>query len=208
MLSGLSAGRIWLCTQPTDMRCSFDGLSARVRRYLGEESDERTVVRVYQSSSEPNNILHINLGPEIVEYPWHPLYRRRLTFYRQVGNRGGGVVHVKTPDGFSCELPQWMFDRVLCRAMDKGAPQVSVAALEELRDVLTLLTSKRAENALSDDDSKHGDLNEPTSTEKDGATRPISKLAAASSSTAADTPSRGASTGRLANRGTRRRQAR
>ena len=37
MLSGCSGGRIWLCTQPTDMRCSFDGLSARVRRYLGEE---------------------------------------------------------------------------------------------------------------------------------------------------------------------------
>ena len=37
MLSALSASRIWLCTQPTDMRCSFDGLSARVRRYLGED---------------------------------------------------------------------------------------------------------------------------------------------------------------------------
>ena len=37
MLNGFSAGRIWLCTQPTDMRCSFDGLSARVRRYLGED---------------------------------------------------------------------------------------------------------------------------------------------------------------------------
>ena len=37
MLSGLSAGRIWLCTRPTGMRCSFDGLSARVRRYLGED---------------------------------------------------------------------------------------------------------------------------------------------------------------------------
>ena len=36
MLNGLSGGRIWLCTQPTDMRCSFDGLSARVRRSLGE----------------------------------------------------------------------------------------------------------------------------------------------------------------------------
>jgi len=37
MLSPVSRGRIWLCTQPTDMRCSFDGLSARVRRHLGEE---------------------------------------------------------------------------------------------------------------------------------------------------------------------------
>ena len=37
MLNTLSMGRIWLCTEPTDMRCSFDGLSARVRRYLGED---------------------------------------------------------------------------------------------------------------------------------------------------------------------------
>ena len=37
MLIGASTGRIWLCTQPIDMRCSFDGLSARVRRYLGED---------------------------------------------------------------------------------------------------------------------------------------------------------------------------
>ena len=37
MPSAMSAGRIGLCTQPTDMRCSFDGLSARVRRSLGEE---------------------------------------------------------------------------------------------------------------------------------------------------------------------------
>ena len=37
MLSALWASRIWLCTRPTDMRCSFDGLSARVRRYLGED---------------------------------------------------------------------------------------------------------------------------------------------------------------------------
>ena len=37
MLSTVSGDRIWLCTQPTDMRCSFDGLSARVRRHLGED---------------------------------------------------------------------------------------------------------------------------------------------------------------------------
>ncbi len=37
MLSLPADRRIWLCTQPTDMRCSFDGLSARVRNHLGEE---------------------------------------------------------------------------------------------------------------------------------------------------------------------------
>ena len=29
--------RIWLCTSPTDMRCSFDGLAARARNQLAED---------------------------------------------------------------------------------------------------------------------------------------------------------------------------
>ena len=141
---------------------------------------------------------------EIVEYPWHPLHGRHLTVYRQVGNRGGGVVHVKAPDGFSCELPQWMFDRALCRVMDQGAPQVCVAALEELREVLSLISSQRAENARSDDDDKHGDFNEPTSEKPEGTARSISQLAAISSGSTADTSSHDTSTGGLAHRGARR----
>lgn len=37
MLSVAVGRRIWLCTQPTDMRCAFDGLSARVKHHLGED---------------------------------------------------------------------------------------------------------------------------------------------------------------------------
>lgn len=37
MLSIDAQRRIWLCTQPTDMRRSFDGLSALVRNHLGED---------------------------------------------------------------------------------------------------------------------------------------------------------------------------
>jgi transposase len=37
MLSVGAAPRIWLCTVATDMRCSFDGLSARVKQQLGED---------------------------------------------------------------------------------------------------------------------------------------------------------------------------
>ena len=37
MLSVSPERRIWLCTQPTDMRRSFDGLSALVRNHLGED---------------------------------------------------------------------------------------------------------------------------------------------------------------------------
>jgi transposase len=37
MLSITPACRIWLCTQPTDMRRSFDGLSALVRNHLAAD---------------------------------------------------------------------------------------------------------------------------------------------------------------------------
>jgi len=37
MLSVAPGRRIFLCTQPTDMRCAFDGLSARVQHHLGED---------------------------------------------------------------------------------------------------------------------------------------------------------------------------
>ena len=29
--------RLWLCTRPTDMCCSFDGLAALVRQHLGQD---------------------------------------------------------------------------------------------------------------------------------------------------------------------------
>ena len=37
MLSIAEGRRIWLCTSPTDMRRSFDGLSAQVRRQLADD---------------------------------------------------------------------------------------------------------------------------------------------------------------------------
>lgn len=36
MLLSDSRVRVWLCTEPADMRCSFNGLSARVKNRLGD----------------------------------------------------------------------------------------------------------------------------------------------------------------------------
>jgi len=37
MLNIAEGRRIWLCTSPTDMRRSFDGLSGQVRQSMGED---------------------------------------------------------------------------------------------------------------------------------------------------------------------------
>ena len=37
MLNGWPAGGVWLATQPTDMRKSFDGLAGLVRNHLRDD---------------------------------------------------------------------------------------------------------------------------------------------------------------------------
>lgn len=43
----------------------------------------------------------------------------------------------------SRELPAWMVDASMCRRMELGAPQLSLAALAELRAVLEALSATR-----------------------------------------------------------------
>ena len=72
----------------------------------------------------------------MVEYRWHPLYGRRLRLYRRTKHDDDEVVHVEVERGLSRELPSWMVDASICRAMDLGPPQLSVAALLELREIV------------------------------------------------------------------------
>ena len=59
MLSVVPGRRIWLCTQPTDMRCSFDGLSARVKQHLDEDPllcvEQRYVAPLNELTALPSN---------------------------------------------------------------------------------------------------------------------------------------------------------
>ena len=52
MLGGWLAGGIWLSTEPTDMRRSFDGLCSLISTHLGGEPGERAPVRVRHPSRE------------------------------------------------------------------------------------------------------------------------------------------------------------
>jgi hypothetical protein len=76
------------------------------------------------------------LGFVVVEYRWHPLYGKRLRLFRRTAHNGAAVVHVEARGTVSRELPAWMVDGSICAGMELGPPQVSIAALNELRLVI------------------------------------------------------------------------
>lgn len=69
----------------------------------------------------------------MVEYRWHPLYGKRLPLYRRTDRNDVEVVHVQSAREAPRELPSWMVDASSCLGMELGPPQVSIAALIELR---------------------------------------------------------------------------
>ena len=76
---------------------------------------------------------------EVVEYPWHPLYRS-LTFYRQVENRGGWRSSRQDPIRLLMRVAA-MDVRPRCRAMDRVHHKCPSL---HSKNVLTLLSSQRA----------------------------------------------------------------
>ena len=76
-------------------------------------------------------------GSAVIVYPWHPLHGQKLPIIRRRGRRGTEVLDVEVRPGVSRELPAWMTDETACAAMSSGPAQVSVAALDELRAVLS-----------------------------------------------------------------------
>ena len=76
------------------------------------------------------------LGFVVVEYRWHPLYGKKLRLLRRTAHGGTAVVHVEASRTASRELPAWMVDGAVCRGMELGPPQVSIAALNDLRVVI------------------------------------------------------------------------
>ena len=75
-----------------------------------------------------------------VLYPWHPWFGRVVHVREVVEQRAGGVLRC-SPDGDTSgrwlELPQWMFDRVVCLAIRMAAlPRVDSAALIALKTCL------------------------------------------------------------------------
>jgi hypothetical protein len=75
-------------------------------------------------------------GTAMVRYEWHPLAGKEVRITRRIHSGGRDYIHVDVGDDLSHEIPAWMFDPVVCGAMDVGPPVVAVAGLQELRRVL------------------------------------------------------------------------
>ncbi len=66
-------------------------------------------------------------------------FGEKVPLIRRTGRRGSEVVHVEIRPGLSRELPPWMFDSTIRKAMTLGSPQVEVASL-----TIRILTASRS----------------------------------------------------------------
>jgi hypothetical protein len=72
-----------------------------------------------------------------VHYPWHPLFGCEVQVLN-VSHRGGDSFYcVRPADASLLLVPVWMTDEAECRRFVKReTPQVSVAALKQLRQLI------------------------------------------------------------------------
>ena len=78
----------------------------------------------------------------MVRYRWHPLYGRRVRRIQSERRASGELVHVELTPGAVTILPAWKLDAVYCASLKVGAPQVSLAALCSLRELLIACESR------------------------------------------------------------------
>jgi hypothetical protein len=109
--------------------CPLPGACSRWRIHRGPNTKSSRGPGIKRDST-------YRLGFVVVEYRWHPLYGKKLRLLRRTAHSGAAVVHVETSRTVSRELPAWMVDGSVCRGMELGPPQVSIAALNDLRAVI------------------------------------------------------------------------
>ena len=78
----------------------------------------------------------------MVHYRWHPLYGRSARRIQSERRASGEFVHVELTPGVVTILPAWKLDAVYCAGLKVGAPQVSLAALCALHELLIACESR------------------------------------------------------------------
>ena len=78
----------------------------------------------------------------VIHYRWHPLYGQSVRCVRSERRSSGEFVHVELMPGVVTVLPAWKLDAVYCAGLKVGAPQVSLAALCTLHELLVACESR------------------------------------------------------------------
>src|SRR6266545_2887342 len=73
-----------------------------------------------------------------VYYRWHPLFGQSLEVRQRKKGTDGEYVVCQLANGTSLSIPAWMLNPE-CAQLALGPPQIAVAALLELRDLLSAL---------------------------------------------------------------------
>jgi len=81
-----------------------------------------------------------NIESREVRYPWHPWCGRVVAVHQTFAKNGWVVSHCSIEENAEArhlEIPEWMFDPVICRRMQLAAvPTVSCEALLDLKSLL------------------------------------------------------------------------
>jgi hypothetical protein len=78
----------------------------------------------------------------VVHYRWHPLYGMKARRIQGERRASGEFVHVELTPGAVTILPVWKLDAIYCASLKVGAPQVSLAALCTLHELLVVCESR------------------------------------------------------------------
>jgi hypothetical protein len=79
----------------------------------------------------------------VVQYRWHPLYGQRVRRIQGERRASGELVHVELTPGAVTILPAWKLDAIYCGNLKVGTPQVSLAALCTLHELLIACESRQ-----------------------------------------------------------------
>jgi hypothetical protein len=88
------------------------------------------------SRSLPVHSAHVGEERE-VHYRWHPYFGRKVSIRRVEERATGQFLKVEGLPGIVVSIPGWMVDPLVCAEMSIGQPQVDVAALSELKRLVT-----------------------------------------------------------------------
>jgi hypothetical protein len=72
-----------------------------------------------------------------VHYRWHPYFGQKIRIRRVEERATGRFLKVEGPSGIVVSMPGWMVDLVICAQLSVGGPQVDVAALSDLKRLVT-----------------------------------------------------------------------